>query len=199
MKTEEIEDVYLTDNIKKTNDEESLNILIDKHSPICYTVYKKYAPALEASGVYINDIIADKNYMIYKSAISFDKNKKSKFSTWLYNQIRYQCLNCINKKSNTINFENSDLEKIINKNPININDNNILEDSDYIKHIIQSLGDDRIKKIFRLRYCGGKKCMPWKKIGKKLNLSTQTVINLHNKAISLLKNKLNSKNSFDKI
>jgi DNA-directed RNA polymerase specialized sigma subunit len=41
--------------------------------------------------------------------------------------------------------------------------------------------------------------MPWKKIGKKLDISTQTAINLHNKAISLLKIKFNSKNCFDKI
>jgi DNA-directed RNA polymerase specialized sigma subunit len=41
--------------------------------------------------------------------------------------------------------------------------------------------------------------MPWNKIAKKLKISTQTAINIHNKTIKLLKTKVESKNSFDKI
>ena len=146
----------------------------------------------------MNDLIADKNYMIYKSAISFDESKNSKFSTWLYNQIRYQCLNSINKKTNTINYEMSDLEKVINKN-CNLPSQKNADATDYIYYILEKIEDKRLKKIFKLRYSDGKKNMPWKKIGKKMNLSTQTVINLHNKTIALLRNKLMSQNSFDKI
>jgi DNA-directed RNA polymerase specialized sigma subunit len=43
------------------------------------------------------------------------------------------------------------------------------------------------------------KKIPWNKIAKKLKISTQTAINIHNKAIKLLKTKVESKNSFDKI
>jgi DNA-directed RNA polymerase specialized sigma subunit len=43
------------------------------------------------------------------------------------------------------------------------------------------------------------KKMPWNKIAKKLKISTQTAINIHNKALKLLKNKIESKNCFDKI
>jgi DNA-directed RNA polymerase specialized sigma subunit len=85
-------------------------------------------------------------------------------------------------------------------------DKNILKDNffkeelkEYIFEILNSLQDQRIHKIYNLRYFSNKKNMPWKKIGKKLNISTQTAINLHNKAMVLLKNKLNSKNCFDKI
>ena len=35
--------------------------------------------------------------MIYKSAMSYNENKGSKFSTWLANQMRYFCLNSMNK------------------------------------------------------------------------------------------------------
>jgi len=43
------------------------------------------------------------------------------------------------------------------------------------------------------------KKMSWNKIAKKLNISTQTAINIHNKTLKLLKTKVNSKNCFDKI
>jgi DNA-directed RNA polymerase specialized sigma subunit len=50
-----------------------------------------------------------------------------------------------------------------------------------------------------MRYFEDKKNVSWAKIGKKLNISTQTAINIHNKTIDFLKNKLKSKNCFDKI
>ena len=48
-----------------------------------------------------------------------------------------------------------------------------------------------------MRYFSGKKLTPWSKISAKLKLSTQTVINLHNKGKKLLKNKLTTKNNID--
>ena len=67
-------------------------------------------------------------------------------------------------------------------------------------NIIESCSDERIQKIFKMRYLNdSNKKMPWNKIAKKLDISTQTAINIHNKAIKLLKTKVESKNSFDKI
>jgi len=37
----------------------------------------------------------------------------------------------------------------------------------------------------------------WKEIAKKLGVSSQTVINIHNKAKRILRNKFKSKNNFD--
>ena len=59
--------------------------------------------------------------------------------------------------------------------------------------------DERASQIFKMRYFEDKKNVSWAKIGKKLNISTQTAINIHNKTIDFLKNKLKSKNCFDKI
>ena len=72
--------------------------------------------------------------------------------------------------------------------------------NEYIHNIIESCSDERVKKIFKMRYCNeSAKRMSWNKIAKKLKISTQTAINIHNKAIKLLKTKVESKNSFDKI
>ena len=193
-----LEDPTLIKNIQENNDENSLKILVDRHTPLCHSLYKKYSPPMVASGVYIQDIIDQKDYIVYKSAMSFDPEKKTKFSTWLYNQVRYQCLNCINENGHYLSLETDKLNYLIEKNtPMPKEYKNINE---YIFNIIDAYSDKRIKKIFKMRYSAdSNKKMSWNKIARKLNISTQTAINLHNKAIELVKNKIKSKNSFDKI
>ena len=39
--------------------------------------------------------------------------------------------------------------------------------------------------------------MVWQKISKKIGLSTQATVNLHNKGLELIKNKINSKEISD--
>ena len=72
----------------------------------------------------------------------------------------------------------------------------------FLKNLIDQFKDDRIKEIFQIRYFNGKvKKTPWAKIAKKIGVSTQTAINLHNKTLVMLKTKLNTKNNYamDKI
>ena len=193
-------DEELIKNIKINNDEFCLKELINRHSPLCNNIYNKYSVALNCSGIFIDDVKKDKDYVVYKSAISFNPEKKSKFSTWLYNQVRYQCLNLLNDNNNskTIAMEEKDLIYHIDKNTLK-NEIKKEEVKEYVFDILASLQDKRMSKIYNLRYFSNQKNMPWKEIGKKLNISTQTAINLHNKAIALLKIKFNSKNCFDKI
>jgi DNA-directed RNA polymerase specialized sigma subunit len=104
----------------------------------------------------------------------------------------------MNENGHYVTLEADKLNYLIEKNTVipkeykNINE--------YISNIIKSCADKRVKKIFKLRYLSvSNKKMPWKKIAQKLNISTQTAINIHNKTVKLLKNKIKSKNSFDKI
>jgi DNA-directed RNA polymerase specialized sigma subunit len=58
--------------------------------------------------------------------------------------------------------------------------------------------DKRIKDIYQMRYFSdGPNLATWSEIGKKLKISTQTAINLHEKARVFLKNKMESKNFCD--
>jgi RNA polymerase sigma factor (sigma-70 family) len=191
-------DEELIKKIKISNDENCLKQLIERHSPLCNNIYTKYSSALACSGIYLDDVKNEKDYIVYKSAISFDPDKKSKFSTWLYNQVRYQCLNLLNSNSKYISMEEKDIIYHMDKNAMK-NEIKSAEVKEYIFDILDSLKDKRISKIYNLRYFHGKKYMPWKKIGQRLKISTQTAINLHDKAINLLKIKFNSKNNFDKI
>ena len=51
---------------------------------------------------------------------------------------------------------------------------------DYIK-------DKRVKQIFKMRYGGDRKLTSWKKIAKKLDISIQGCINIHNKHLTEIK------------
>lgn len=188
------EDLNLVERIKQTNDEESLKFLIKKHDAMCFSLYKKYSNLINASGCALEDLSSQKDYIVYKSALSFDPNKKSKFSTWLYNQIRYQCLNIINQNKNLITMDTEKINFLLESNQLKNKDNTteIKNLNEYLFTILESFADDRILKVYKLRYFSGKKVLPWSKIAKNLKISTQTAINLHKKGLKLLKTKINS-------
>lgn len=193
-------DEYLIKRIKNLNCEDSLKILSARHSPLCYKIYKKYSPSFVVKNIDIDEVCREKDYVIYKSAKSFKLSKKVKFSTWLGNQIRYHCLNTINKKEDIIYMETKDLANIIDQqNQNNMNANKLVELKEYITLLLDQLKDERISKIFNMRYFETDTTQTWTKIGKKMNMSTQNAINLHNKGVQILKNKLTSKDLFDKI
>ena len=149
-------DEQLITKIKAEACNSSLNQLINKHTGLCYDIYKKYLPSQELSGNYSINIENDKDYIIYKSALSFDETKKIKFSTWLGNQVKYQCLNLLKKKKNVISCDEQTIETVINKNDeflasqaCNDSSKSLVE---YVGLMIKQMKDPRVKDIFNLRY-----------------------------------------------
>jgi RNA polymerase sigma factor (sigma-70 family) len=194
-------DLELINNIKNNQDSDSLKDLDFKHSGICMQMIKKYEPVLKNSGIDVNEIYQDKISVVYKSALNFNPSKNVKFSTWLGNQMRYYCLNMLNKNNHFISMDNENIKNIVEKKqPIVLPETKMRENSDLIFDILNQMKDDRALRIFQLRYFTNKnKKLSWHKIAKKINISTQTAINIHNKCLKLLFNKINSQNSFDKI
>lgn len=194
-----IPDIELINKVKKESNSDALKELENRHTGIFNQMIKKYYKHLIDFGANPDDLINDKLFVIYKSALNFNPDKNVKFSTWLGNQARYYCLNCINKQNNTISMDNINIKNIIENNQIKYEKDISInkENSDMIFSILNRIKDDRISKIFKLRYFSTKKLMSWSKISKKLKISTQTAINLHNKGKILLKNKLTSINNSD--
>lgn len=180
-----IPDNILIQDITENNCNNSLVELASRHAPLFYSVVNRYSAQLMYSGQCLNDIYNEKLNVIYLSACSY-KSGRSKFSTWLANQTRFFCLKLINKKHKTINLQDLDWAKIPDSSIKNFDSQNYLND------LIGQIQDKRIQTIFQLRYFSGKKGN-WTKIGKKVNLSRQQAINLHDKTIKLLKSKLTSK------
>jgi hypothetical protein len=98
-------------------------------------------------------------------------------------------------------MENENIKYITEKKQSEELNFNILnkEKIDLIHDILDQMKDNRTKKVFNLRYFSDSKLKSWHSIGKKMDISTQTVINIHNKALLLLNKKISSELSFDKI
>tara|TARA_E500000178_G_scaffold351569_2_gene412962 strand:- start:549 stop:1139 length:591 start_codon:yes stop_codon:yes gene_type:complete len=193
-----MEDIQLINNVKKTKDEESLKELIERHSGIYVEMVNKYLPN-SIEGVNKNDVLEDKDFCIYDAAIKFDQSKKAKFSTYIGNLARWKCLNIYNKKTKfpqesifgDSSYHETSEEAYNRKNNIFCNSDMIVsEEQEEIKNIfkiIEKCEDKRAKKIFKMRYQNGRKLTPWKKIAKKLDLSIQGCINIHNKHLTEIK------------
>ena len=61
------------------------------------------------------------------------------------------------------------------------------EDIEKIFSALDNVKDKRAKEIFKMRYYGGRKLTSWKKIAKKLDISIQGCINIHNKHLTEIK------------
>ena len=200
MENKTIPDKELTENIKQRDCEESLKVLIQRHSALCFDICKKYSPAMISRGVNVNDVTDEKEYLIYKSALSYDPSRKTKFSTWLGNQMRYLCLNSINK-NNLMPTEEGQLDYFINKD-IEYPKDSLEEQMEFIDNLVSQIKDKRLKEIIKIRYFSNpNKKTPWSKVAIEIGVSTQTAINLHNKALKIIRRKMENKNLFiiDKI
>lgn len=189
----EQKDVDLVKKIKTKSCEKSLKILISRHTPLCFTIYRRYHALLAANGVSYEDIKNEKDYIIYKSILKFDPTRKVKFSTWLGNFTRYYCLNLINSKKKYVCMEDEKLNYYREKasEDDGVNDNK--EIKEYTINLLNQMKDIRIKKVFMLRYfTESKQKNTWQKIGKKMDVSTQTAINLHEKGRKMLETKFKS-------
>jgi DNA-directed RNA polymerase specialized sigma subunit len=141
-----------------------------------------------------DDIINDKDFAIYNTALKFDETRGTKFSTFLGNEAKWMCLNANNKNKKFIelNDQSCDFDKIKDETEV---DNKHFEDlilKDFQEEI-KNHPDPRIKKIFEMRYSGNKKLVPWRKISKKMNLSIQGCINIHNSALKSISKNIRSK------
>lgn len=192
-------DLDLIKNIKNNQDSEALKCLITRHSGIFCEMVKRYQHFISQGGHDPKDLFEDKDVIVYQSALSFNEEKNIKFSTWLGNQARYHCLNFMNKNNKFHPTDNEYLQSVI-ENKQDQKQNFDKENCEYFLNILKSLKDKRIYKIFKMRfYSPNKKNRSWKVIGRKLNISTQTAINLYNKHISFLKIKSLKENFNDQI
>jgi RNA polymerase sigma factor (sigma-70 family) len=189
----EISDSRLIIKIKNYSCDDSFRELVSRHENLYYKICHGYVNALKKVGVSIEDILADKLFVFFTSVSSFNSDKKVKFSTWLANQARFNCLNKISSTKNKFFVDNEEISPIIdsemsmeafrsNKNKVNLE--NILP-------IFSELSDNRISYVFKRKYSDYN--VKWKNIAEELGVTTQTVLNLHKKGLNLLKRKIHNK------
>jgi hypothetical protein len=183
-------DLSLIFKIQAENDEKSLVELINRHSGIYTSMVDRFA-----SGKTILDknlIMDDKDFTIYSSALKFDSTRETKFSTHLANEVKWKCLNAINKikkrKESSIEDELNYLEPSCGDFIDSINEKEVLGN---FQELLFRENDERIKKIIDMRYnSDNNKLTSWKIIAAELKMSIQGCINIHNRFINKHKKEL---------
>jgi len=193
------EDLSLVKKVKSKNCNDSFIKLSSSYENFYFSIAKKYTPALLKMGMNKDDIKSEQYYILYKAISSFDAKQKTKFSTWFCNCSRYHFLNYINSNKKYVVSEEKTIDFFNNRDLLLVVDKNS-DMLDYLNSLLSSFKDKRIYDVYKLRYFSNtEKLTTWNKIAKKLGISTQTAINLHEKARTFLKTKIQSKNSFDLI
>tara|TARA_B100000427_G_scaffold292083_1_gene269247 strand:+ start:134 stop:721 length:588 start_codon:yes stop_codon:yes gene_type:complete len=189
-----IDDVQLVENIKnEKNVDDSLQELIQRHTGIYLDIVNKYTQYANTSNKL--DLIDEKDYNIYQTALKYKSNKGTKFPTFLGNETKWICLNKQNKikKEKKVSFEDISEVELAQQDD---GDQEKLEVFKKTIELAKQHQDKRVEKIFEMRYIIGEKnkVMPWKKISKELNMSIQGCINIHNSAIEEFKLELKDNN-----
>lgn len=182
-----MKDVTLINNIKNNYCSDSLKELSERHSGLFYATGKKYVLNCCLN---FNDLNDNKYWILYNSVMSFDSSKKTKFSTWFSNQIRYFCLNHKNKHQKIIHLENENLDFFALRGTQN-ESNQQQESLDHIKTLISKIKDENMKNAIYYRYFSNKeRILNYSEIADILKVTPQTVLNWHNKFIKFAKKKL---------
>ncbi len=200
----DVSDLSLIEDIQKNqNRDAALNELIQRHSGIYFSIVNKFFPESRMASAKLNidrDLVFDsKDYVIYTSALSFDKDRGAKFSTHVGNQARYFCLSQINKAKTLVPFEPSEFENIFSDEAA-VHEKIDESISTKVISIIKDMSDERVYEIFKLRYLDskGERVTPWSQIYKRIphaktkkrHLTIQGCINLHNKALKEIRKKI---------
>lgn len=197
-------DVELVDQIQngQENLEAALKQLIHRHSGIYVKMVNSYLPNNSeiTTTQSKKEVLQDKDYRIYLAALKYDPNKGAKFSTHLGNETKWMCLNLFNKTKNRGKLEKQYKETVrLESNGEDVISEEIEHEDllDEIYKIAEVHSDNRVREIFRLRYKVGEgnKVMAWDRIADYINLSIQGCINIHNKAIEQIKQKLKEQNA----
>ena len=189
-----IDDVELVENIKNEKDvDDCLQELIERHTGIYLDIVNKYTQHTNTSNKL--DLIDEKDYNIYQTALKYKSDKGTKFPTFLGNETKWICLN----KQNKIKKEKKVAFDDISEIDLAQEDDGNKEKLEVFKKTIELAKqhqDKRVEKIFEMRYIIGEKnkVMPWKNISKELNMSIQGCINIHNSAIEEFKLELKDNN-----
>ena len=195
MKYSRLTDYQLVKNIQDSVDSEnSLKELVCRHSGIYLDMVHGYSSRDNPSAM--EEMIKEKEYEIYVSALNFDPQKGAKFSTYLGNQTKWKCLNKYNKakREGLTPLEEQALDFFSTKiSPTPDGFSSRQELFSKIMDYANDHPDDRVGKIFHLRYVEGKNnnVMPWKNISSKLDMSIQGCINIHNSIIKNIQKKFN--------
>lgn len=189
-------DIVLVNQIKSGGpaSEDALIALTQRHSGLITTMIKACCP----SG-HRNDLFNDKFLLVYNSANKYDPEKANgcKFSSFLGNEVRWVALGVANSKEMCeIPSDSPVIEVAFRENEcfdfVEVDESGFI--NDLVRAEIESLEDERAKKIFMLRYFSKEsKNLSWEKVSEQVELSIQGCIDVHNRNVEIIKKNIKKK------
>ncbi len=174
-------DLFLIEKIKNNQDSSALQELANRHTGIYVSTVKSYS--------YLNpvdqqDLIDHKLLNIYNAVLAYKPEKEMKFSTFVGQNIKWECQRMISKKAGV--FE--EVADSIQDDTATIN----RIDGEFSIMLMQELSqveDKRFVEIFRMRHLQDPK-NSWREIGTKLNISYECARKIYKKNIGYIKEKI---------
>lgn len=186
-------DSFLIKQVKEHANSEAFDEISRRYGGLFYKQCHKYSAALSSCGIFMQDIFNEKNITLLNCIKSFDPKKGAKLSSWIGNHARYLCLNEMNERKGTLPSSDDEIKNRIEEQQMfqkYFETSESLEESkERIFELLNQIKDKRVKEVFEYRYSTAKK-MIWQVIAKKMSTSPQTVMSLHKKGISIIKNKI---------
>lgn len=192
----QLDDLQLINYIK-TNEAAASDCLVElhnRHTGIVYSAVNNYSAMLRNSGVAPESIKSLSYNLVLESALSYDPERKTQYTTWLFDRTKYACLNQSKKSRLEVATDDETIEYLIHSNTEeDPNDDNKLDCIDKAKDYINNLQDEKIKLIFQYRYFESKeydKKYTWREIAEKVGMEAPYVYYLHNYHLQILKKRL---------
>jgi DNA-directed RNA polymerase specialized sigma subunit len=196
-------DIYLIEDIKFNKDQDSIIELHERYKNMCFKQVHKFQNYFRINGINRDDMLKQSLFLIYDSAVTFDPDRNIKYITWLGNKVKFFCMNYTKKEFKSIHFleyrgelcSDVSISRVNPRSSANLIDRHpskepLINSSEAFNFLIEH-PDKRIKEVFEIRYSDLRdKPLTWRDVGKKLNLSSQTAINLHSKGIKYLRKKI---------
>ena len=186
-------DLELIKEVNKNNNSLAFSELSNRHTRLFSYVTNKYIPVLNNSGIYKEDIQAEKDHILLRSIEKYNP-KKGKFSSFFGNQARFFCLRQIQNSKNFFK-ESEDVLKYVAETVEDLFETR--EIANYIFDLLKTHQDARIIKVFKMRFAESNN-LTFEKIGVKMGFSRQTIVNLYNKGLFLIKSDKKIKKMMDK-
>ncbi len=198
IKKDNLTDNDLITKVKNENCNNSFIELLKRNEKIYFQVCASYCRKVPK--IKYSDMVSDAPFVLNEALKTFKLDKKTKFSTWVYQFSRFYILKQITNKNKEPNFVDTEVDfDILNLKNKCFHFDKSEDFSNYIKNLLNQLKDDRIKKLFEYRYFSDGDDFQWNKISKKIGLSTMGCLLLHERGLKILKQKVNSKVFADKI
>tara|TARA_R110002051_G_scaffold322830_1_gene414374 strand:+ start:146 stop:757 length:612 start_codon:yes stop_codon:yes gene_type:complete len=188
-------DLYLIEDIKLNKDQDSLVELHERYKNMCYKQIHKFQNYFNVNNINKDDMLNQSLFLIYDSAATFDPSRNIKYITWLGNKVKFFCMNHTKKEFKSKHFlEYGCLDDkkdfLSSRIATNLQDEPLINFNEAFDFLVKH-PDERIRKVFEIRYSDLRdKPLTWRDVGKELNLSSQTAINLHTKGLKFLRRKI---------